>query len=146
MGFSNGTAWDLRSDPADDWRDRAACRNNVDPELFFPIGMNAGSCAQTAQAKAVCKRCPVQQECLEWALANGCDGIWGGKTETERVRIRRGIPEKADTERCPNGHERNEANLRYDRRGAAYCVPCRRDCAQMSHQKMSTRREAASHV
>jgi Transcription factor WhiB len=44
-------------------------------------------------AKAVCERCPVRGECLQWALDAGADadyGIWGGLDEAERRRLRRG--------------------------------------------------------
>lgn len=75
-----------------DWLDRAACRDE-DPELFFPLTDMGPGAQQTAQAKAVCARCPVRAECLESALANGLDyGIFGGMTERERrslVRERR---------------------------------------------------------
>lgn len=73
----------------DDWRLRAACRNE-DPELFFPVSDVGPGARQTDQAKAVCARCPVRAECLEYALDNGLDhGIFGGTTETERRKLRR---------------------------------------------------------
>ncbi|MEU5095499.1 WhiB family transcriptional regulator [Streptomyces sp. NPDC020996] len=72
-----------------DWRDHAACRDQ-DPELFFPIGSSGPALLQTQQAKAVCTRCPVQEQCLEWALENGDTlGVWGGTNETERRALRR---------------------------------------------------------
>lgn len=73
----------------DNWRHRAACRDE-DPELFFPISNMGPGAQQTAQAKAVCARCPVQSECLNYALDNGLDyGIFGGTTETERRELTR---------------------------------------------------------
>ncbi|WP_324787192.1 WhiB family transcriptional regulator [Streptomyces sp. H51] len=72
-----------------DWRDHAACRDQ-DPELFFPIGSSGPALLQTQQAKAVCTGCPVQEQCLEWALENGdVLGVWGGTNETERRALRR---------------------------------------------------------
>ena len=41
-----------------DWRHRAICRDE-DPELFFPIGNTGPALLQIEQAKAVCRRCPV---------------------------------------------------------------------------------------
>ncbi len=71
------------------WRDLAACRDE-DPELFFPIGHTGPAVMQAEQAKAVCRRCPVQWECLNWALENGeDDGVWGGKTDKERRRLKK---------------------------------------------------------
>jgi WhiB family transcriptional regulator, redox-sensing transcriptional regulator len=73
----------------DDWRERAACRDE-DPELFFPVSEMGPSARQVDQAKAVCARCPVRARCLTYALENGLDhGIYGGTTETERRLLRR---------------------------------------------------------
>lgn len=71
------------------WTDRAACRYE-DPELFFPISMTGPGRAQAEEAKAVCARCPVRRECLEYALATHQEaGIWGGLTEDELRTLRR---------------------------------------------------------
>jgi WhiB family redox-sensing transcriptional regulator len=64
-----------------DWQRRAACRDE-DPELFFPTSPAA---AAIWSARAVCRRCPVEGDCLRWALDTGQDhGVWGGMTEEER--------------------------------------------------------------
>lgn len=61
------------------WRDDAMCAQ-TDPEAFFPE--KGGS---TREAKAVCARCTVAAECLDYALANGERfGIFGGLSERER--------------------------------------------------------------
>ena len=74
---------------ADDWRHRAACRDE-DPELFFPIGTDGPALAQVEQAKAVCRRCHVQADCLQWSLdAREQHGIWGGTTPQERAELLR---------------------------------------------------------
>jgi WhiB family redox-sensing transcriptional regulator len=73
----------------DDWRDHAACRHE-DPDLFFPIGTSGPTLLQTEQAKAVCRRCSVQERCLHWAVESGqFIGIWGGTSEDERRALRR---------------------------------------------------------
>jgi len=71
-----------------DWRHRAACRN-LDPEIFFPVGTSGPALLQIAEAKTVCRRCPVVSECLAWALAHEDAGVWGGTTEDERRDLRR---------------------------------------------------------
>ena len=72
-----------------DWRHRSACLDE-DPELFFPIGNTGPAIVQLEQAKAVCRRCPVTDECLSWALESGQDaGIWGGMGEDERRALKR---------------------------------------------------------
>lgn len=69
-----------------DWRKRAACLE-ADPELFF-VEVRSDTPAgrmQTAEAKAWCARCPVQDECLDWGLEIGAqDGVFGGLDEDER--------------------------------------------------------------
>jgi WhiB family redox-sensing transcriptional regulator len=72
-----------------DWREQAACLHE-DPELFFPIGSTGPALEQAERAKAVCRRCPVIEECLEFALRTGQDfGIWGGLTADERRVLKR---------------------------------------------------------
>ena len=75
----------------ENWRNRAACRTE-DPDLFFPIGASGPALLQTEQAKAVCRRCPVREQCLQWALDTGQSiGVWGGTSETERRALKRRI-------------------------------------------------------
>lgn len=72
-----------------DWRHRSACRDE-DPELFFPVGNSGPALLQIAEAKAVCRRCPVIGDCLSWALDSGQDaGVWGGMSEDERRALKR---------------------------------------------------------
>jgi WhiB family redox-sensing transcriptional regulator len=72
-----------------DWRDRAACLYE-DPELFFPIGNTGPALLQIDQAKAICRRCPVIETCLQWAMETGQDaGVWGGLSEDERRALKR---------------------------------------------------------
>ena len=59
-----------------DWRHEAACRE-VDPELFFPIGNSGPALLQIEEAKQVCRRCTVMEECLRWAIESGQDAGFG---------------------------------------------------------------------
>lgn len=64
------------------WRQKAACRG-VDPDIFYPM-----TDEEAEDAKAICRQCPVQGLCLEWAISTReKEGIWGGATERERRRI-----------------------------------------------------------
>ncbi|MFE1590355.1 WhiB family transcriptional regulator [Streptomyces sp. NPDC058737] len=73
----------------DNWREYAACRTE-DPDLFFPIGTTGPAALQTEQAKAVCRTCPVREQCLRWALDTGQTiGVWGGTSELERRTLKR---------------------------------------------------------
>jgi WhiB family transcriptional regulator, redox-sensing transcriptional regulator len=70
----------------DQWQERALCAQ-TDPEAFFPE--KGGS---TREAKRICQGCEVKDMCLEYALANDERfGIWGGLSERERRRLKRGI-------------------------------------------------------
>ncbi|GAO10823.1 WhiB family transcriptional regulator [Streptomyces lydicamycinicus] len=72
-----------------DWRHDAVCRE-ADPELFFPVGNTGPALLQIEEAKAVCHRCPVMGQCLQWALESRQDtGVWGGMSEDERRAMRR---------------------------------------------------------
>ena len=71
------------------WRARAACRA-IDTDIFFPAGDTGPAARKIQQAKAVCRTCPVQEECLAFAMAFYQEyGIWGGLTEDERRALRR---------------------------------------------------------
>jgi WhiB family redox-sensing transcriptional regulator len=78
-----------RADYAVYWRERAACLHE-DPDLFFPIGNSGPTLGQIDGAKAVCGRCPVVEQCLNWAVQVGeMEGVWGGTTGSERRAMRR---------------------------------------------------------
>ena len=80
----------------DDWREKAACADLfVDPEAFFPNDTDEKG---IAAAKAICRECPVLQECRDWAIgAVGDYGIFGGLTGDERKKIRRNSTRKPQT-------------------------------------------------
>lgn len=73
------------------WMASAECLG-IDPDLFFPEGSTGVKARlQIAAAKAVCSTCTVRIDCLLHAVNQGEEhGIWGGLTEDERRRIRRG--------------------------------------------------------
>ncbi len=68
------------------WQEKALCAQ-TDPVAFFPE--QGGS---TREAKRICLGCEVKDACLDYALANDERfGIWGGLSERERRRLKRGI-------------------------------------------------------
>ena len=68
------------------WQTDALCAQ-TDPEAFFPE--KGGS---TREAKRICLGCEVRDACLDYALANDERfGIWGGLSERERRRLKRGV-------------------------------------------------------
>ena len=71
------------------WRDHAAC-HDIDTNMFFPVGLTGSAIDQTQRAKTVCRSCPAQPACLEFALRTNQDhGVWGAHTEEERRALRR---------------------------------------------------------
>jgi hypothetical protein len=59
-----------------------------DPPLHSGIGLDAAK---------LCFQCPVQAECLAWALARDEWGTWGGTSQRDRNALRKGIVRKM----CP---------------------------------------------
>lgn len=67
------------------WQD-ALCAE-VDPEIFFPIKGSAQS--QAFKAKSICRKCPIIDKCLSYAVKHtDLEGIWGATTPREREIIR----------------------------------------------------------
>lgn len=67
------------------WMRDAACKG-MDPSLFFVEGPGETK----NQAVAVCARCPVRRDCLDYAIENReYHGIWGGVGRDVRDRVRR---------------------------------------------------------
>jgi WhiB family redox-sensing transcriptional regulator len=77
-----------------EWQSRSNCRGKTD--LFFVTAMGRTAqdriAAGEKAAKAICAECPVQDECLRFALdADERHGVWGGFTTDERDMIRDGF-------------------------------------------------------
>lgn len=66
-----------------EWMGRAACRG-TNPEKWFP---SSAQQALVPGLKAICLSCPVRAECLDSALLNDEDGVWGGLTRIEREEL-----------------------------------------------------------
>lgn len=64
------------------WFDYAACKGKT--QLMFP--KEHKDITYIAQARAICKSCPVQKECLEYALEfppADMHGVWAGMTSRQ---------------------------------------------------------------
>jgi len=76
---------DILSAPIGDekpWAAFAACASE-EGMTFYPQNKR-----EEASALATCGICPVQQECLDHALAtNERFGVWGGTTEKQRRKL-----------------------------------------------------------
>ena len=70
-----------------DWQHKAACRD-LDSRIFFPDNQVKSD----KRARKICRGCPVQAECLSWALswpAHYDSGIYAGTNAKERQKLRR---------------------------------------------------------
>ena len=80
-------------DPAGrSWWDLAACRGEDASSFFAPAYFEKRSekLAREAVAKSFCRRCPVRDDCLEYALdLRDPHGVWGGLNEMERRAVLR---------------------------------------------------------
>lgn len=68
----------------ENWKTQARCLD-ADPDIFFPPeGVNI------REARAVCATCPVQEQCLEYAIRNHIEyGVWGGMSVRQREILAR---------------------------------------------------------
>lgn len=76
------------------YRQARCARARIDPDQWFPVAADVVKAReQAAEAIAVCDACPVQADCLEFALRRAADigayGVWGGLVEGERLAVRR---------------------------------------------------------
>jgi WhiB family redox-sensing transcriptional regulator len=63
------------------WKNDAACKAE-DLEKFFAT---TNACDTYRDAKKICATCPVQAECLDYAVYHGIDyGLWGGMSPKQR--------------------------------------------------------------
>lgn len=92
-------AW-IRAIEYPEWMVEAACAGSIDnpPDAWFPSagpGRNptgrVDKITAATDAKAVCKMCPVRQECLFYALERDERwGVWGGLDQYERRALKAG--------------------------------------------------------
>lgn len=74
--------------PKKSWFDMAACRGKT--ELMFP--KQHKDITYIAQARAICKSCPVRAQCLEYALEfppADMHGVWAGLTSRQLAQEQR---------------------------------------------------------
>lgn len=75
------------------WRREAACSDPDHSDTLLATFDNPSD-EDIEAAKRVCSSCPVESECLLFALTNGERwGVWGGTTPEEREDMRADIEE-----------------------------------------------------
>lgn len=109
------------------WRAQALCKGRTDE--MYP---ESGDMRALRAAEAICRECPVTEECLEEALRIGDDhGVRAGlgPTARQRLRLQLGIPKVRNYETAPCG---TVAAYRRARHGEPPCPACRAaDAARM---------------
>ena len=69
------------------FRTTPSCQG-TNTEMWFIEGLR-GSYQNEVMLKRICKGCPVQDQCLDYALKNAVIGYWAGTTEQIRKRMRK---------------------------------------------------------
>jgi len=80
-----------------DWQEKSLCKTELKfvPEtgeyvhytvndFYVPLGKLV-----SPEVQKMCKRCPVQKQCLEHALHHEDHGCWAGTSEKQRIKMRR---------------------------------------------------------
>lgn len=76
------------------WMDHGACNGTKDWALFFADerAKRRGLPAEVPpEVEPFCQACDVRITCLNWALDNDEDGVWGGTTKQQREAMKRPI-------------------------------------------------------
>ena len=60
---------------------------STDPEAFFPTDLLIGQAVRPL--RRICGKCPLINECADWAIRHESHGFWGGMTPSERQRYRK---------------------------------------------------------
>jgi len=117
--------------------------NEYPQGTFFPVHGGEGK-IRTSVAKAICNRCLVREECLQYALDTRQEyGVWGGKSERQRRAIRRQyaadqalvvVPDVADDNEQPRGERGRWVRTRGCGHDATYKRGCRCDACRIAHR------------
>lgn len=117
----------IRSIADHSWHSRAACYG-INPKeadrLFFHGPRNF---RDRQQAKQVCAACPVQRDCLNFALENRVEhGMWGGLTLKERAQWRKKLANRLDYTRVRSAIIGRDVHLSSLERDAVVRYACAR--------------------
>src|SRR6478735_8584868 len=71
--------------PRNQWAEESLCKDRPRDELFFTT--KRGRPSKSPTFIPICKACPVSYECLNYAIVHNEDGVWGGTTRNQRLRL-----------------------------------------------------------
>lgn len=110
------------------WQRQAACRG-LGPEWFYLDPEGGKTRYSWNQIRRVCGRCPVHQQCFEYAIEHEEDGVWAGTNPIDRRVFRKLLDIKLDTP----GEKGRVATCgtvggfeHHRRENEPICDPCRR--------------------
>ena len=122
------------------WMAQGACVG-TDPDAFFP----PPGPKTDRDAKAICATCPVVDTCLEYALANHLDGVWGNTNGRERGRLRPAAKRKPGPPPAPiTNHGVVAGYQAHRRRREDACPECLAAWSRRSADQRSARRMAVA--
>lgn len=139
--------------PNDDseWMAEGLCRQ-IGSNLWFPdSNIPAENKKQATKAKRMCRRCPVTETCLRWALERDEQwGVWGAKNlgamrPHQRRKLRSELGIKLIVDRNAYWEHGTEAGYkRHLRAGQIPCAACTDGSRIASRERERRRREDAS--
>ena len=78
--------WNRMNEVIDELPQTVSCRES-DPDAWFP-DEDRPMASDYTQVKKLCRACPIQTMCLEYAITNQEQhGLWGGLTARERINL-----------------------------------------------------------
>ena len=117
-----------------EWAHLANCREMQTADFYPDLGGHPPRTVLEA-----CAACDVQPECLEWGLTRETYGVWGGLTESQRVKLRiRGAEPPGRSYRGEPPPHGTASRARWDyRAGIEPCAECR--AARRDHERILRR-------
>jgi WhiB family redox-sensing transcriptional regulator len=89
VGYADEFVWEL-SNKTSEWKWDAACQGMGPNTFYLEVFKPKENKMRVQTARQICGKCPVQTECLDYALDNCIAfGIWGGLTPVERWKVKR---------------------------------------------------------
>ena len=86
------------------WHSQGNCYNH--PELTALL--YAVDAPDIKRNKHICYGCPVQEECLQYAIKNDEQGIWAGTSERNRIRMHSQAVVREAHQACRQRNRRHE--------------------------------------
>jgi WhiB family redox-sensing transcriptional regulator len=122
-----------------------------DNDLWFPsdgFGITSNSKVtrlRIARAKNICKACPLQLPCAEWAIEHDPPaGIFGGLDVAERRLIRRSRTRHTRSVTPPNEHGTYSTYLWHRRVNTEPCAPCIQAGTQYTRKRRAEKKKKES--